>query len=176
MRFRPTASDELVAGYEVAAQLAERRRDEVLGQGDEVEAKAWDKIVRYCRMMAEQRYVDAPDGKSNFTASYDIRVLDQMLLAEIMDDAERGIDRTWTRYHQMALDAALALLTPMERIVAQMYYSALVKQLDIAEMLGITQPMVSRYVQSAKKKWEKLREKGENITFSGGTTDEVVEG
>jgi RNA polymerase sigma factor (sigma-70 family) len=157
VKHRPVASDELVSGYDTAAQLAERRRDEVLGQGDEVEAKAWDKIARYCRMMAQFRMLDAPDAKANYTPIDPVK-LDRLVLREIIDDAETGKEQSWTTYHQMALHAALAMLTPRERMASYMYYAGQMKREDIANAMEITLQTLDTLIRRARKKWTNLRE------------------
>lgn len=154
---RPTASDELVQGYLVAADLAAKRRVLVESRGDEVEVKAWHKVESYCRMMANFRFADEPETLVNYMPM-DERIVDKRVLSEIMQDADTGNHREWTVYHQMAYTAAMALLTPKERAICEMYYGAQMRRRDIAECLGDSPRAVDKAIERARRKWSGLRD------------------
>ena len=155
--WRPTASDALVEGYRVTADLAAKRREQVAAIGDQLQVRAWERVESYCRMMADCRMVDDPDSPVNYLP-LDERIIDRRVLSEIMQDADEGVHRQWTTYHQMAYTAAMALLSPMERAVAEMYYGAQMKRVDIAEALRLSAVTVDNYILRSRKKWAKLRQ------------------
>lgn len=152
----PNASQALVEGYLVAAQLAEKRRSYSEGVGNVTEGRAWAKVARYCWMMAEYGLVDEPETLVNYLP-FDENIFDRRLLVEIMDDTDGGTTRKWTTYHQMALNAAMALLSPQEREIALLYYAGQVKRDDVASMMHLSVRTVDKYIERINKEWGKCR-------------------
>lgn len=156
LNHRPKAPRSLSEGYAYTRDRAAKRKAQVEPWGDETEVKAWEKIRSYCDMMATCQFVDEPETKVDYIPLND-KIFDKRLLEEIMRDAEESINRQWTNYHQMALDAAMALLSPMERVVTEMIYAAQVEREEVARMLGLSVHTIDNYLQRAKKKWARLR-------------------
>jgi DNA-binding CsgD family transcriptional regulator len=154
------APPELVEGYKVAADMAERRAGECLMAGDAVEHSAWQKIRTYCLVMAEAKMVDEPSALVNYTP-YDESILDRRMLSEIMDDAVEGTTRPWTPLHRLALNAAMRVLSPTERVIAQMHFAAMVRREDISAMLEIAVRTVDKHLENIRKKWDELRSQEE---------------
>lgn len=154
--YRPKAPQVLIDGYYLARDKAARRKEQDEQAGDDAEVKAWEKIRSYCEMMATCKFVDEPETMVDYVPLNE-KILDKRMLSEIMSDAEDGAERTWTKYHQMALDAALAMLSPMERVVAEMVYAAQVSREEIALMLGLSIRTVEKHIENMSKKWSKLR-------------------
>lgn len=148
---RLKASIEMVKGYEIAAGIAEQRAERVAAWSQS-EEKEFLKVARYCRMMANGKLVDEPLRSHT---SYNIDFVDEVVLSEIQS---RNPDPTrWNNDKQMALDAALALLSEKERVVVTMYYGSSMRQEDIAKAIGMARGRVAECVERAKKKWGKLR-------------------
>lgn len=157
LAYKPKAPQALIDGYYLARDKAVRRKEQDEEAGDDAEVKAWEKIRSYCEMMATCKFVDEPETLMNYVPLNE-NILDKRMLGEIMNDAEDGTERGWTKYHQMALDAAIAMLSPMERVVAEMHYAAQVKRYEIAEMLGKPVRTIDKHIVNINKKWAKLRD------------------
>lgn len=147
----PKAPADLVEGYTVARDLAERRRDTC--EEGSTEWKAWQKIVTYCDMMATCRFIDEPETKVNYLP-LDERIIDKRTLSTAMAKDELP---EWTPYQDMALKASLAMLSEQERVVVQMHYGAQMSRRSIALALEITPGTVDKCISRAQTKWSKVR-------------------
>lgn len=156
-QLRPHASPELVEGYAFTAVLAERRQERVEAWGDRVEAKAWGKVAAYCRMMARCRFVDAPDSGVAYTPPSDETILNVKLLETVLARDQEEAGARWTTEKQMALVAAMHVLSSTERVVAEMHYGGLLSVGHIAQALDTTTGTVESYLGRIRKKWSRLR-------------------
>lgn len=153
---RQRATKELAKGYESAAWLAERRAERVAAWSER-EAKEYLKVARYCRTMAKNVLTDEP---ATTRTAYNIDWVDETVLSEIQ--GRQPDPARWNQDKQMALDAAMLLLSEKERVVVTMYYGSRMRQRDIAKALGTTFQTIHDYIQRARKKWESLRQQAKN--------------
>jgi DNA-binding CsgD family transcriptional regulator len=153
---RPNASQALVEGYLTAAQLAERRRALAEEEGDASEGRAWRKIAAYCWMMVKRGGADLDDSHRNLIP-VDDQLLDWLLLHSVAGCVEEGNRRRWTRYHQMALNAGMALLSNRETEVALMHYAGFMPREYIAYELGVSKVTVDCHLRNIQQKWRKIR-------------------
>jgi DNA-directed RNA polymerase specialized sigma24 family protein len=63
----------------------------------------------------------------------------------------------WTAEKQLALAAALYVLSSTERVVAEMYYGGLLDVPHIANALRTTSGTIEGYLTRIRRKWDKLR-------------------
>jgi DNA-directed RNA polymerase specialized sigma24 family protein len=152
---RQRAPEELSREYAFTAELAERRRRLVAAWGDEREASAWGSIATYCRMMANTRRLDAPDSEVAYVPPVEEVVLNIRVLGQVMDRDEE--QTSWTSEKQFALNAALMLLSPTERVIAQMFYGGLLEAVEIANAMKTTKGTIEGYLNRIRKKWSRLR-------------------
>jgi DNA-directed RNA polymerase specialized sigma24 family protein len=166
MRYTPRAPQELIDGYLQAADLAERRRAQV-ADADPKEALQWAKIDAYCRMMAQRRWLDAPDRMSSYlipvdpeiiavwTAPNQQELLDEILdvLSGISDDEDPRVERL----QKLALAAALGALSPTERVIAKLHFGDMWRAEIIMEALGLSKKSVYRAIDRAREKFSQIK-------------------
>ena len=151
----PRASDELVAGYRLAAEMAEQRRLRSLEEKRDREAKAWAKIARYCAHMADRRLVDASDQRSSYVMPMDAEQMDVLGVRVLWSQQESTLDE-WQR---LALESALSTLSEMERVCYEAKYGARLVEREIAKAAGITHRDVWKYLKRATNKLKVIQEK-----------------
>lgn len=151
------ASQELVDGYTLAADLSERRQMRAAAMKQKQEAVAWGKVATYCRNMAKHRYVDAPESEAAYVPPAEETLLNLRVLDRILDCESEESRSRWTTERQMALIAALQILSATERVIAQMYYGGLMDVVHIARAMKTTSGTVEGYLARIRKKWARLR-------------------
>ncbi|MBY6272941.1 MAG: hypothetical protein CW346_12100 [Bacillaceae bacterium] len=177
--WRPKAPEELSRGYAIAAQLAGERRRLVESWGDAAEAKQWAKVETYCRMMAEARMVDEPEGsRVNYDYIKEIPMdpfeIQKRIAAEVLWEHALGLDvvehedprRPIEEWKRLALAAAMRVLSPRERVAVQMRYAWGLPHDLIAEAMGISEQALMVLLSRAKKKFAEISREAKWLSVS----------
>ncbi len=153
----PTASPDLINGYKKAANLALRRSQRALLQGDGEEAKAWSKISSYCLQMVHLKAVDddqyprqrARLRNAAVTPMPNEAIDDMGLLVHV--DARGG---ELSAEQETILELAMGYLSDTQRVIYEMVVGSLLEPVEVAEALDMDPGQVRWHLARAKRKIE----------------------
>ena len=162
MDYIPRASDELVEGYETAAELAERRGDMFVAVRGEQAGKPWYQLAKYCRTMAVTRARNDDQFPGQKMAAWHRKEIpmdeggmvaaeEMGLIAPIWESGNEGVPE----WQLAAIELAMGYLTPMQRVCFEMFYGGRLSYRDIAEALNMSMNEVKRHVKRARRRFAK---------------------
>jgi DNA-binding CsgD family transcriptional regulator len=166
---RQLASEQLTRSYAFAADLAERRREQVIASGDIQEASAWGKLAKYCTEMAETRATD--DDQFRFQRDRlrqrDARGDDVLSLEGECDQVPVGnlgsSNRQLSNWAQAVIEIALMQLSPLQRVCFELVEGGLINVADVAAALNITPAQVRQHLARANAKMRVIQARIEHL-------------
>lgn len=153
----PKASDEMVAGYRMAQELAERRIETCTVR---LERTEWLQVADYCRRMADTRALDDDQFQSlrlGMRHRKEVPMSKEDMEATELDG---GLYAMWTQnegipeWKWAAMELALGYLSPLQRVCFEMYNGGRLSHMDIANALHMAKSEVQRHIRFAKRKFE----------------------
>jgi hypothetical protein len=138
-----------------AAQFEELQR-EAERIGDDHEARANRTMAEHMHTMARRALhgiFDEPETHRSFYA-YDDAIADRQALLTVLADAAEGRDLALDAAKRKVAAAAMHVLTPMEKQVAEVYYVGGVSRQDAYRMLEMGLLTFDTHVRNISAKWK----------------------
>lgn len=177
LEHRTLASAELIAGYLLAADLADQRRRRALTLGKTGQAATWSKLAKYCQQMANTKAID--DDQYQFQRDQQrqrdalgsrVLSLDEVA-GSLLDRMDQAHPKP-SEWAILAIELVLTHLSPMQRSCYEMVEGRLMDANEVAKALDIPPNQVRHHVARARARVQSVWRKVEHLIPDQGIIDQ----